>query len=165
MRRRPNDREAILDAAIRDGKIEASRRAEYARWYDANPAAIRNLLTASVEQGGLMHGLVRNDPGAVAASESEYDLNWLTAAERQRLAEIRSGAPVAQAPVARAAPTRAAVSAAPAPPGEADEYDPSWLSGEERERIAAAKEGRLTAGPVHFEDGEARRAANAAAAR
>src|SRR4051794_31059109 len=91
MRRRPNDREAILDAAVRDGKIEASRRAEYARRYDANPSVIRNLLTAPIEQGGLMPGLVRLDAGA--AEDPGYDPNWLTASERQRLAEVRSAAP------------------------------------------------------------------------
>ena len=46
-------RDNVLDDAVRAGKIEAAARDEYRRMYDANPVAIRRLLTAAVEEGGL----------------------------------------------------------------------------------------------------------------
>src|SRR5438067_1161812 len=58
--RRPGvDRETAIAAAIRDGKIDGARADEYRRMWDANPGIIRRLLTARVEDGGLMPGLVR----------------------------------------------------------------------------------------------------------
>lgn len=62
-------RDQIIASAIRAGKIAADRRDEYRRMYDADPKAIRNLLTASVEQGGLM-------PGIVLAAD-DYPAEWL----------------------------------------------------------------------------------------
>jgi hypothetical protein len=48
------EREAALDAAIGEGRIDADQRDEYARLYDANPRAIGDLLTGRAERGRLM---------------------------------------------------------------------------------------------------------------
>jgi hypothetical protein len=51
---RTAEREAALDAAVREGRIDADQRDEYARLYDANPRAIGDLLTGRAERGRLM---------------------------------------------------------------------------------------------------------------
>ena len=150
-------RDNILDDAMRAGKIAAANRDEYRRMYDADPVAIRRLLTARVEEGGLMPGLVGPGEDPASAAPGGYDESWLSPIERERIARA-TGGPNAPRPQ----PSRA--SAAPAAEGSGDEYDPSWLSAEERGRIAAAKEGRLTHDRVQFEDADARRAAGAEAA-
>lgn len=155
-------RDNILDDAIRAGKIAAARREEYGRMYDADPVSIRRLLTAKVEEGGLMPGLV--GPGedlTTAPGPSDYDESWLSPIERERIAGARGGS--RPAPTAPSQPQAPRASSTPAQSTD-DEYDATWLSGEERERIAAAKEGRLTHYRIQFEDADARRAAGAAAA-
>lgn len=149
------DRDATIDAAARAGKIRASDAPRYRKMYDAQPDVIRNLLTAKVDQGGLLPGQVSAQENAAALAA--YDPSWLTAGERSALAGREALTP-APSP-APAAPASSAAEAASATEESGDEYDDSWLAAEERERIAAAKEGRLQAGPVDFEDAEARRAA------
>ena len=51
---RTAEREAALDAAVREGRIDADQRDKYARLYDANPRAIGDLLTGRAERGRLM---------------------------------------------------------------------------------------------------------------
>lgn len=51
-------RDQLLDAAITAGKIAEDRRSVYAKMYDADPAGTERLLTASVDEGGLMPGQV-----------------------------------------------------------------------------------------------------------
>jgi hypothetical protein len=132
---RRNDRETVIKAAIYDGKIPAEEANKYRRMWDGNPSAIRNLLTASVEQGGLMPGLVGAGGTAATAAlpDDAYEESWLTPQERAAVAANRAApAPAAQAP-APAAPQAAAGGEAPA------EYPEEWLSGEERNHIAAAR--------------------------
>jgi len=124
--------------------------------YDENPDVIANLLTAPVEQGGLMPGLAAATPPAPAEG---YDPAWLTASERAQLAKQQPDpAPAHAVP----APAQAAPATAATVTGEAaTEYEETWLSDKERSRIAAAREGRIDHGPVQFEDDDARRASAA----
>jgi len=100
-------RENILDDAIRAGRIAASDRDRYARLYDADPRVTRQLLTAKVEEGGLMPGLVGpgEDP-TTAADPSGYDAGWLSPIERQRIAQAGGPSP-APSPAPAPAPSPA----------------------------------------------------------
>ena len=166
MRRNQNqrtpDRESVIAAAIGAGKIEAGRADEYRRMYDANPAIIRNLLTANVEDGGLMPGLVQAEEMNADAA-SAYDQSWLTPGERTALAGRHTAPPTRPAPAPAApAPTQAAASA---PVDGSDEYPAEWLKPTERQRIEAAHTGEPVHGPVQFEDDRSRAAATNAASR
>lgn len=155
-RHNTTDRDRVLDAAIRAGKIAAADRDRYARMYDANPHPTRRLLTARVEEGGLMPGLVGPGEDPATATPGGYDPQWLTPGERERVAKA---APLpSPAPAPRSQPQRAASAPASA---VGEQYDASWLSPEERKHIAAAKDGRTTHGPVQFEGPEVLRAAGA----
>ncbi len=70
-------RDSVLDEAVRAGKIAAASREDYRRKYDADPVAIRRLLTARVEEGGLMPGLVGPGEDPVTAAPGGYDSSWL----------------------------------------------------------------------------------------
>jgi hypothetical protein len=48
------EREAALDAAVGEGRIDARQREAFARLYDASPRAIGDLLTGRDERGRLM---------------------------------------------------------------------------------------------------------------
>lgn len=133
-----NDRDEIINAAIRDQKIRASQRGDMERLYDTNPEAMRNLLTADVRQGGLLPGIV---PAEDEAAASGYDQQWLTPGERARLGQV-SAAPAAPAP---AAPRRPAG-------GTSDAYDESLLTPAERTRIAAIKAGTYQPPAVQADD-------------
>lgn len=154
-RPRTADRDTTINAAAKAGKIRGADADHYRRMWDADPNSIRRLLTGRVEEGGLMPGLVRVEDGP----PDGYDESWLSPAERDVAARTRASNP-APAP-ATAAPASAPTTAATATAGDDDEYESSWLSPDERDRIAAAKDGRPPAGPIDFEDGEARRAAGA----
>jgi len=129
--------------------------------YDADPRVTRQLLTAKVEEGGLMPGLVGPGEGpATAADPSSYDAGWLSPIERQRIAQAGGPSPApSPAPAPAPSPTPAAplgevgVSAGVRTEGSGDDYDPNWLSGEERERITATREGRYTPDRVQFDEG------------
>ena len=168
-------RENILDDAIRAGKIAAASRDEYRRLYDAQPQVTRQLLTAKVEEGGLMPGLVGPGEAATAADPSGYDESWLSPIERQRIASAGGPSPApspAPAPAPSPAPAvplgevgvsaevpasppraQAQRASVPAAGGSGDEYPAGWLSGEERERITATREGRYTPDRVQFDEG------------
>jgi hypothetical protein len=132
-----NDRDQIINAAIRDQKIRPSQRDDMERLYDTNPEAMRNLLTADVRQGGLLPGIV---PAETEAAASGYDQQWLTPGERARLGQV-SAAPAAPAP-ARA--TAKATSS--------DAYDESLLTPAERARIAAIKAGTYQQPTIQADD-------------
>jgi hypothetical protein len=156
-RTRPAGRDQVIDAAIRDGKLAAGQRDEYQRLYDGNPSAIHNLLTARVEEGGLMPGLVGS--GALL-DEHAYDESFLTPGERQMLASRRTAAPATPPAAPAPAPAPAQAVGASINPND-DDYPTGHLTSAERTRIQAAKDGTLVHGPVEFEDDGARRAAGA----
>lgn len=66
-------RDVLIAQAVKDRKIAAHDVGKYRRWYDGNPAAYAHLLTASVEHGGLMPGLV---PEGESAPDG-YPKEWL----------------------------------------------------------------------------------------
>jgi hypothetical protein len=155
MRSRGNatsNRDETINAAVRDGKIRAADADQYRQMWDANPEPIRNLLTASVGAGGLMPGLIPASERQ-AATAGEYNEDWLSATERDRLAHVRT----ASVPAAASAPASAAAGGGDVP----EEYVDAYLTPAERGRIAAIKAGEMPDGRVMFEDDAARRAANA----
>lgn len=71
-------RETLIGNAIRARKIAADRADDYRRLYDADPVTITRLLTAPVEQGGLMAGIAFDRSGQPAPPpEDEYPAEWL----------------------------------------------------------------------------------------
>ena len=130
-------RDNVLDEAIRAGKIAAADRDRYRRMYDSQPVETRRLLTARVEEGGLMPGLVGPGEDPATAAPGGYDPSWLSPQERQRVAAQQSATAPATGresipPGAKAPPL--APGAAPAAKDD-EQYDPSWLSAQERQRI------------------------------
>lgn len=51
-------REVLIGQAVQHRKIAAERASDYRKMYDAMPEQVEHLLTAPVEQGGLMAGIV-----------------------------------------------------------------------------------------------------------
>lgn len=162
------NRDQLIDRAIRERRISAAQRDEFARMYDAQPAAIEHLLTAAVGEGGLMPGLAAAHE-TIDSTTAAYDPAWLNDRERAAVAS-REGSPMPQrqapAPAPRSSrkrsPTAPAASAA-APAN--DSYDESWLTGSERSRRDAIKAGTFEHGPIQFEDAAAQAAARTAGAQ
>ncbi len=140
------DRDSVLNQAIRSGKIAASDRDHYARMYDRLPTETRRLLTARVEEGGLMPGLRGSGEDPATAAPGGYDPSWLSPLERERINAANRPHPTPNAP--RPSPKQTAAGAVPA---ASDEYPTDALSPAERERIAAAREGRLVHDRIHVE--------------
>lgn len=71
------DRDAIIQAAIQDGKFPVSRRSHYEAMWDRDAEGAHHLLTASVEDGGLAKGLVpvRNEELGGAGGDGEQGQN------------------------------------------------------------------------------------------
>jgi hypothetical protein len=75
-------RDLLIANAVKARKIAAARASDYRRLFDASPQAISHLLTAPVEQGGLMAGI--NMGGEPFPSEpTEYPRQWI-AGSRER---------------------------------------------------------------------------------
>lgn len=68
-----DQRDRVIAEAVRHRKIRQDQTDTYRRMWDANPSAIRHLLTASVAEGGFMPGLVAGQSGA----PDEYPREWL----------------------------------------------------------------------------------------
>jgi len=163
MRRRKSgtsNRDETIRAAVSDGKIRAADADSYRQMWDANPEPIRNLLTASPNAGGLMPGLISVSERQAAATTGEYNEDWLSGPERERLASVRT-APLPAAPEA-GPPAPASIPATASAGGEAgpEEYVDEYLTPAERGRISAIKAGEMPDGPVMFEDEATRRSAN-----
>jgi hypothetical protein len=67
----------VIAAAVRARKIVADQADNYRRMYDADPAAIRRLLTAPVAQGGLAAGIVPAATSIPILPEEEYAAEWV----------------------------------------------------------------------------------------
>lgn len=93
-----SERETVIKAAIKAGKIAPADKASYQNMFKENPESARRLLTASVDKGGLREGLIpvsergvaEPDGEGVAASDG-YDQSWLTPKERQRIQAVKDG--------------------------------------------------------------------------
>ncbi len=69
-------RDGIIAMAVKARKIAPDRADDYRRLYDADPRGIFNLLTAPVEEGGLMAGInVGGDP--FPEQPTDYPRDWL----------------------------------------------------------------------------------------
>jgi hypothetical protein len=96
------EQENIIATALREGRIRPGDVQSYRNMF-ANAASApvaRTLLTASVEQGGLMAGLVpvsergelpQGDATTAAANDTGYDRGWLTPGEQQRIDQVKAG--------------------------------------------------------------------------
>lgn len=78
------DRDTIITAAIREGRIAPARRQHWETKWSADQEEVRTLLTAAVDKGGLAPGLVPVGPdqgSALAANAQEdasaYPPEWL----------------------------------------------------------------------------------------
>ena len=84
MPRTHNPRDSVIAAAVKARKIAPDRAADYKRLWNADPSGIRHLLTAPVEQGGLMAGVA----APVAPFDpvpDEYPSDWLPELEGKQL--------------------------------------------------------------------------------
>jgi hypothetical protein len=74
-------RELLIGEAVAARKIAADRAGDYRRMYDAMPAEVEHLLTAPVESGGLMAGMIAPPTPAPftpnAAGPTDYPQNWV----------------------------------------------------------------------------------------
>ena len=69
-------RDGIIARAVKARKIAPDRAGDYQRLYDADPRGIFNLLTAPVEEGGLMAGInIGGDP--FPEQPTDYPAEWL----------------------------------------------------------------------------------------
>lgn len=76
------ERDRIIDAAIRAGKVPKSRQAHWVSQWKVDVEGTKKLLTAKVEDGGLAPGLVPVDeqgasPSDEALSDEAYPAHWL----------------------------------------------------------------------------------------
>jgi len=98
-------RDGIIALAVKARKIAPDRAGDYSRMYDADPRGIFNLLTAPVEEGGLMAGInIGGDP--FPEQPTGYPRDWLP--------ETRGGGDIGFAdpgPAHAPAPRRAAAAA------------------------------------------------------
>jgi hypothetical protein len=91
----PNERDRLINAAIAAGKFPESRRAHYARLYDAQPQATARFIDTLA--AGVVPDVTVPEPaypaaaGAPSPGPSEYPDTGLSASERQRVAAIREG--------------------------------------------------------------------------
>lgn len=83
-RQQVEDRDSVISAAIREGRIAPSRRNHWETKWAADQEEVRTLLTASVEKGGLAAGLIpvdtvghSMDGSAQQPDASAYPAEWL----------------------------------------------------------------------------------------
>ena len=74
--------ESILASALKTGRIAPHQRDSFAKMFEKDPKGTEVLLTASVEDGGLMDGLVPieargSDPSVESMSTEAYPSHWL----------------------------------------------------------------------------------------
>lgn len=74
--RDPKIRDAVIARAVNHRKIAPDRAADYKRLYDADPRGIFDLLTAPVEEGGLMAGVAAAD-NPLPPPPQEYPREWI----------------------------------------------------------------------------------------
>jgi hypothetical protein len=103
-RQQNDDRDSVINAAIKAGKIPPSRRDHYVTAWAGDPEGIRNLLTAAADKGGLAPGLVPvKEEGAAPSNEDltveAYPSHWLPEVEaRQQQEQARVTAQQATRP-------------------------------------------------------------------
>ncbi len=96
-------RDGIIAKAIKARKIAPDRADDYRRLYDADPRGIFNLLTAPVEDGGLMAGInIGGDP--FPEQPTGYPAEWLGDSLRGRGSIGFADGGTIQAPATPAAP-------------------------------------------------------------
>lgn len=83
------ERDRILTAAVKDGRIPPSRKEHYRKMFASDPDGTKTLLTAEVEAGGLAKNAIPvSEDGEVPATDAQaaatYDESWLSPAERAR---------------------------------------------------------------------------------
>lgn len=79
------ERDEIIAAAVRDGKILASSAYDVARGYDTAPDRYKTLLTGPVKAGGLAPGIapaIAQVTGQAGAEPDAYPDGWLSPSER-----------------------------------------------------------------------------------
>lgn len=94
-----SDRDRIVAEAVRLRKIAPEDAESHKRHYDENPEGWGHLLTAPVEQGGLMAGLVLSGD-----HPTEYPSHWLGAGTRPSGAVVFEDSAAAVEGAAGAAP-------------------------------------------------------------
>ena len=75
-------RAGIIAAAVQEGRIAPSQRDHFGRLFDTDPEGAERLLTAAVEQGGLMPGTIPvqargADPSPSDHNQEAYPASWL----------------------------------------------------------------------------------------
>jgi hypothetical protein len=75
-------RDGIIASAVKDGRISPAQKGSFAKMFATDPQGTEILLTASVEQGGLMKGTIPvsargTDPSVVDVPEDAYPADWL----------------------------------------------------------------------------------------
>jgi hypothetical protein len=99
-----NTDESEISAALRDGKIRPAEVPSYRNMYAtaATREIAHRMLTASVEEGGLMPNLVpvaergeapaaNGGPGGSETVDASYDESWLNPQERSRIHAVKGG--------------------------------------------------------------------------
>lgn len=77
-------RDRLIAKAVADRKISADRADDYRRMYNASPETIERLLTASVEQGGLVAGInLGGNP--FPELPTDYPAEWLPEVQGKQL--------------------------------------------------------------------------------
>lgn len=85
------DRDTIISAAVREGRIAPSRRQHWETKWAADQEEVRTLLTAAVDKGGLAPGLIPVNPAGseLAANATEdqsaYPKEWLPELHREEV--------------------------------------------------------------------------------
>lgn len=109
-------RDGLIAHAVQTRKIAPDRADDYRRLYDADPRGIHHLLTAPVEQGGLMAG----NAAAVAPFEAqpdEYPTEWLAGQPGRGSVAFEDHSVKVEAITATGVPRAGTVPAAPSVPG------------------------------------------------
>ena len=144
-----DDREALLDEAVRAGKFSANRKPFYRAQYDKAPARTRKVIDKLVA--------IAPDGTLTLPTDDSYPARWLSGSERRRIAaakgkpiNVPSGTPEAPGglppmpggapPAPGGAPPAPGSARTPTPSGDTS-YPAHWLTAPERARIMMAGKG------------------------
>lgn len=81
-------RSGIVAAAVKEGRIAPAQRSHFENMFKSDPAGTEKLLTAKVEDGGLMPGTIPveargQDIAATGQADDAYDPSWLPELQAQ----------------------------------------------------------------------------------